>query len=71
MGWFVDASPWPLYPVAIVQEAGWILERKVSPLPHWDSITGPSSPSRVVISTELSRPTVIMTSLNYTCKFQF
>ena len=38
---------------------GWV--RKISP--HRDSIPGPSSPSRVAIPTELSRPTVFNSRL--------
>ena len=49
--------------VRIVQEAGWTTEpiwmgaENLAP-PYRDSILGPSSPQRVAIPTELSRPTL-------------
>ena len=51
--------PWERDPVPILQEAGWTpgpVWTGVA-LPHRDSIPGPSTPCRVVIPTELSRPT--------------
>jgi len=65
MGWVVNATTRPLYP----QErpgthciGGWVgrragLDGCGKSCPHRDSIPRPSIPSRVAITTELSRPT--------------
>jgi hypothetical protein len=61
----VNATPRPLYPlerdpVPIVQEAGWaqgpVWTGAEKFRPHRNSTTGRSSPLRVAIPTELSRP---------------
>jgi hypothetical protein len=64
-GWVVSAMLWPLYPQERPSThctGGWVglrtgLDRCGKSRPHRDSITGPSSPYRITILTELSRPT--------------
>ena len=62
-GWVVNDTPRPLYlrERLGVQEAGWapgpVWTGAENLTPHRDSISGPSSPQRVAISTELSWPT--------------
>ena len=59
-GWTVNSMPWPLYPLAILQQTGW------APGPVWtgaenlasSGIRSPNRPARIVIAipTELCRP---------------
>jgi hypothetical protein len=64
MGWVVNATSRPLYPhrkrPVSLCTGGWVglracLDRCGKSLPHWDSISGPTSPQLVAIPTELSR----------------
>jgi len=71
----VNAKPRPLYPrerdpVPIVQETGWA-SGPVWTGAHRDSIAGPSTPWRVAILTELSRPTKYSVILQINAKFKF
>jgi hypothetical protein len=64
VGWVVNATPRPLYPRKRLGThciGGWVGPRTGLDgfgmfRRHQDSIPGPSSPSRVAILTELSRP---------------
>jgi len=69
MGWLVNTTARPLYPW---ERPGthctgcWVgprngLDGCGKPSPHWDSIPGPSSPSRVAIRAELSWSTYSFT----------
>jgi len=68
MGWVVNATPRPLYPRERLGThciGGWVGPRAVldgcgKSRPHRDSIPGPSSPWRVAVPTELSRPLIII-----------
>ena len=57
----VNATSWPLYPPGKRPgnhfiESWWVSTAAENLAPHRDLITGPSSPKRVAIPTELSRP---------------
>jgi len=72
MGWVVNATSWPLYPRERPGThciGGWVgpragLDGCGKTRPHWDSIPGPSSPQRVAIPTELTRPLVLCRKIN-------
>jgi len=67
MGWVVNATPRLHYPRERPDTlciGGWVgpragLEGCGKSRPHRDSIPAPSSPKRVAIPTELSRPTFL------------